>query len=126
VGSARIAIAAFLEQRERQCDILSMLGIYAEHNFEGIATSDESWFQYSSSSDSIFADSRESAVPRIRRDISGQKTMLTICCTTRQLRVLKALPKGTKFNQDYFIDAVFPGLHNEKRQISRKEGFPSF
>jgi hypothetical protein len=42
---------------------LSMLGMYAEHDFEGIATGDESWFQYSSYSDSMFADSRESVVP---------------------------------------------------------------
>jgi hypothetical protein len=33
-----------------------MLEIYAEHYFEGIATGDESWFQYSSYSDSMFAD----------------------------------------------------------------------
>jgi hypothetical protein len=46
--------------------------MYAEHNVEGIATGDESWFQYSSSSDSMFADSRESVVSRIRPDISGQ------------------------------------------------------
>jgi hypothetical protein len=50
-----------------------MLGMYAEHNCEGIATSDVSWSQYSSDSDSMFADSRESVVPRIRRDISGKK-----------------------------------------------------
>jgi hypothetical protein len=53
--------------------LLSLLGMYAEHHFEGIATSDESWFQCSSYSDSMFASSRESVVPRIRRDISGQK-----------------------------------------------------
>jgi hypothetical protein len=40
--------------------------------------------------------------------------------------VLEALPKGSKFNQDYFIDAIFPRLYNEERRISRKEGFPAF
>jgi hypothetical protein len=28
--------------------------------------------------------------------------------------VLKARPTGTKFNQDYFFQATFAGLHNEK------------
>jgi hypothetical protein len=74
----------------------------------------------------MFAGSRESVMPRIRRDISGQKTMLTIFFTSRRLLVLEALPKGTKFNQDYFIDAIFPGLYHEKTRISRKEGFPAF
>jgi hypothetical protein len=40
--------------------------------------------------------------------------------------VLEALRKGAKFNQDYFIHAIFPALYNEKRRISRKEGFPAF
>jgi hypothetical protein len=37
-----------------------------------------------------------------------------------------ALPTGTKFNQDYFIRAIFPGLSNEKKQISRKKVSPFF
>jgi hypothetical protein len=78
--------------------LLSLLGIYAEHNFKGIATGDESWFQYSSYSDSMFAGSRESVVPRIRRDIFGQKTLLPIFFLSRRLPVLKPLRKDTKFN----------------------------
>jgi hypothetical protein len=106
--------------------LLSLLGMYAEHNFEGIATGDEPWFQYSSYSDSMFAGSRESVVARIRRDISRQKTMLTIFCTSTRLLVLEARPKGTKFNQDYFIDAIFPRFYHERRRISRKVGFSAF
>jgi hypothetical protein len=105
---------------------LSLLGINAEHNFKGIATGDESWFQYSSYSDLMFAGSKESVVPRIWRDISGQETLLPIFFPSIRLLVLKALPKGTTFNQDYFVDAIFPGLYNEKRRISCKEGFPAF
>jgi hypothetical protein len=95
-------------------------GMYAEHYCEGIATGDESRFPYSSYSDSMLADSRSSAVPRIRQDISGHKTMITILFTSTPLLVLEALPKCTKFNQDYFIHAIFPGLYNEKTRISRK------
>jgi hypothetical protein len=74
----------------------------------------------------MFAGSKESVVPRIRHDISGQKTMLPIFFTSTRLLVLEALPKATKFNHDYFIDAIFPRLYNEKRRISRKEGFLAF
>jgi hypothetical protein len=56
--------------------------MYTEHNLEGIATGDEFWFQYSSYSDSMFAGSREGVAPRIRWDISRQKTMLTIFFTS--------------------------------------------
>jgi transposase len=42
------------------------------------------------------------------------------------LLVLNLLPKGTKFNQDYFIDAVLPNLYSEKRRIVSRKGLPSF
>jgi hypothetical protein len=40
--------------------------------------------------------------------------------------VLNFLPKGTKFNQNYFIDTVLPNLYNEKRRIVRRMGLPDF
>jgi hypothetical protein len=52
--------------------------------------------------------------------------MITIFFTSTRLLVLEARPKGAKFNQDYFVNAIFPGLYNEKRRISRKEDFPAF
>jgi hypothetical protein len=79
---------------------------------------DESWFQYSSYSDSMFADSRENAMPRIREDISAQKTMILIFFTSRRLLVLETLPKDTKFNQDYCIQGQFPWLYSDKTRIS--------
>jgi hypothetical protein len=73
----------------------------------------------------MFADSRESIGTRMLRAVSGQKILLPISFPSRGLLVLKSLLNGTKFNQDYFIDAIFPGLHDEKRRISRKDGFPA-
>jgi hypothetical protein len=46
--------------------------------------------------------------------------------TSIRLLVLNFLPKGTKFNQYYFIDTVLPNLSSEKRQIARRKGLPSF
>jgi hypothetical protein len=60
-----------------------MLEMYAEDNSEGIVTGDEFCFQYSSYSDLMFAGSRESVVPRIRRDISGRETLVTIFFLSR-------------------------------------------
>jgi hypothetical protein len=50
-----------------------MLAMYAEHNFEGIAIGDESWFRYFSYSDSMFAHSRESVVQEFGRIFLHQK-----------------------------------------------------
>jgi transposase len=52
--------------------------------------------------------------------------MVTIFFTSTRLFVLNFLPKGTRFNQDYFIDTVLPNLYSEKRRITRHNGLPSF
>jgi hypothetical protein len=52
--------------------------------------------------------------------------MATTFFTSIRLLVLSFLPKGTKFDQDYFIDTVLPNLYSEKRRIARRKGLPSF
>jgi hypothetical protein len=91
--------------------LLDMLQLYAEHNFEGITTGDESWFLYPTYEDSMFAPSAREVVPRTQQNISVKKTTVTIFFTSTRLWVLNLLPKGTKFNQDYFIDTVLPNLY---------------
>jgi hypothetical protein len=38
--------------------------------------------------------------------------------TARQLIALDALPKGQKYNQEYFVENILPPLLNEKKRIS--------
>jgi hypothetical protein len=95
--------------------LFAMLQSYAEHNFEGITTGDESWFLYTTYGDSMFATSAREVVPRTKQNISAKKTMVTIFFTSTRLLVLNFHPQGTKFNQDYFIDTALPNLYSEKR-----------
>jgi hypothetical protein len=106
--------------------LLDILQLYAEHNFEGITTGDESWFLYTTYGDSMFTASAREVVPRTRQNIYAMKTMVTIFFTSTRLLVLNFLPKGTKFNQDYFADTVLPNLSSEKRRIARRKYLPSF
>jgi hypothetical protein len=105
---------------------LDILQLYAEHNFEGITTGEELWFLYTTYGDSMFATPAREVVSRAKQDISAKKTMVIIFFTSTQLLVLNFLPKGTKFNQDYFIDTVLPNLYSEKRRIARRKDLPSF
>jgi hypothetical protein len=50
----------------------------------------------------------------------AQNTMITIFFTARQLILLDVLPKGSKFNQQYFIDYVFPDLKTENLDFRRR------
>jgi hypothetical protein len=106
--------------------ILDMLQLYAKHNFEGITTGDESWFLYTTYGDSMFAMSAREVVPRTKQNISVMNAMVTIFFTSTRLLVLNFFPKGTKFNQNYFIDTILPNLYSEKRRITRGKGLPSF
>jgi hypothetical protein len=103
-----------------------MLQLYTGHNFDGITTGDESWFLYTTYGDSMFATSAREVVPRTKQQIPAKKTIVKIFFTSIQLFVLNFLPKGTNFNQDYFIDTMLPNLYSEKRRIARRKSLPSF
>jgi hypothetical protein len=106
--------------------LLDMLQLYAEHSFEGITTGDESWFLYATYGDSMFAISAREVVLKTKHNIYAKKTMVGISFTSIRLLVLNFLPKGTKFNEDYFIDTVLPILYSEQRRIARRKVLPSF
>jgi hypothetical protein len=109
-----------LSETQKKCrvdqsrSVPDMLQLYARHNFGGITTGDESWFLYSTYTNSMFAVSAAEVVSRTKQNISAWKTMVTIFFTSTRLLVLNFLPRGTRFNQDYFIYAVLPNLDREK------------
>jgi hypothetical protein len=74
----------------------------------------------------MFAISAREMVSMTKQNISAQKTMVTVFFKSTRLLGLNFLPKGTKFNQDYFIDPVASNLYSAKRQIARRKGLPSF
>jgi transposase len=70
----------------------------------------------------MFVPSAEGVIARTKQDISARKTIITIFFTSAGLLVLNFLLKETKFNQDYFIDAIFPELYSERIGIARRKG----
>jgi histone-lysine N-methyltransferase SETMAR len=88
--------------------------------FDGIATGDESCFQYMYMSNSMFAPSRDLAATRTKDADGTKKTMLTVFFTSRRLIVLEALPKETTCTQHDFISDILPDLSGEKLRYRRK------
>jgi hypothetical protein len=68
----------------------------------------------------MFARAPSEVIPRTRQTIGAKKTMITIFFTVGQLIRLDILPKGSKFNQEYFIDSVFPDLATENLNFRRR------
>jgi hypothetical protein len=52
--------------------------------------------------------------------------MLTVRFSGERLLVLEALPKGRKFNQDYFLQSVLPALKNENDGVTKRTQVQTF
>jgi hypothetical protein len=100
--------------------LLQILQMLQPNAVDGIATGDESWFQYMYISNSAFAPSRNLAATRTKDADRTKKTMLTVFFTTRMLIILEALPKETAFTQHYFSSDILPDLDSEKLRCHRK------
>jgi histone-lysine N-methyltransferase SETMAR len=116
--------AAQKKDRVDQCKLL--LGLLREqsaHNFNTIATGDESWFRYAYPARTMYAGSRSEVTPFVRSGISASKVMLTVFFTGTRLLVVDALPKGRKYNQEYFIEYILPLLSRQK-SLNRRQKPP--
>jgi hypothetical protein len=100
--------------------MLQILHHPEENHFEGIATSDDSWFQYSYPSSKTLARSPTYAIPRTRQAIRRKETMIMILFTGQKLILLDIFRKGSKFNQLYFIDYILPDLKRGNVNFHRR------
>jgi hypothetical protein len=99
----------------------------AESNvFKGIATGDESWFRSCYPSSTTFAQAPSEVISRTRQAIGAQNTKITIFFTARQLLLLNVLSKGSKFDQQYFIDYAFLDLKTENLNFCRRMPLATF
>jgi histone-lysine N-methyltransferase SETMAR len=106
---------------EASTELLQILNDLEADSFDGIATGDESWFQYLYESSALFAKSPGDVTPRTSQEIDVKKPMFTIFFTNTKLLIAEYLPKDQKYNQDYFISDILPGLEREKMRYQRRK-----
>jgi hypothetical protein len=104
--------------------LLGMLQLHPEYNFEGIATSNESWFRHT-----IYATVNACSFS----ERGGTEVKAHDFCPTNDDDVFlhtystagAEFPTSwINFNQDYFIMTVLPGLESEKTRIAECKGMP--
>jgi len=103
---------------------LTIVTNLAEKTVQGIVPGDESWFAYLIESDAMFASSPAEVTPRVRPSISCKK-VITLCFMANGRLILDALPKGSKSNQDYFIDNLLPALNQVRTGNARHKVAPT-
>lgn len=73
----------------------------------------------------MFAQSPEKVQPSISNTIYSKKCMITIAFSGNRLYCLGGLPKGTKFNQDYFVEnilsTIMENIKNSKKRAPIKK-----
>jgi histone-lysine N-methyltransferase SETMAR len=89
-------------------------------DFDGVATDNESWFQYIYQSSEMFARSLADVIPRIQQAIGAKKIMMTMFFTGRRLIMLAIIPRGGQYNQLYFVDNILPDLKKGKLGFTRR------
>jgi hypothetical protein len=102
---------------EASTELVQILNDLEADSFDGIATGDQSWFQYLYESSAVFLKSPRDVIPRTRKEMGVKKTMFTIFFTNGKLLIAEYLPKGRKYSQDCFISDILPEWEREKNEI---------
>jgi hypothetical protein len=84
-------------------ELLQVLSVQSTRQWHDIVTLDESWIDLFSEHDLIWTTPGESVVDMERHTNQSRKSMLTVVWNPIEFHVLKALPKGRKFNAEYDI-----------------------
>jgi hypothetical protein len=100
--------------------LLNLLQRHQTADFNAITTEDESWFRHVYPAGTMYAKSPCDITSCVRNGIGTSKVLIVIFTGTRPL-VLKALPKGWKFNQNYFLEEVLRSLSRRKMANRRKK-----
>jgi hypothetical protein len=84
-------------------ELLQILSVQSPRHGHDIVTLDKSWVYLFSEHDLMWTAPGEIVVDRERHTVQSSKFMLTIVWNSIGFHVLKALPKGRKFNAQYYI-----------------------
>jgi hypothetical protein len=84
-------------------ELLQVLSVQSTRQWRDIVTLDESWIYLFSEHDLMWTAPGEIVADREQHTVQSLKFMLTVVWNPIRFRVLKALPKGRKFNAQYYI-----------------------
>jgi transposase len=101
----------------KSIDLLHLLNSMKHHSWRNIVTLDESWFYLATDYDSIWLPPAEAPPTREKKMISSPKLMLTIVWNPHGFHIIDILPKGAKFNSDYYISHILTPLAEIKESI---------
>jgi hypothetical protein len=85
--------------------LLQVLSVQSTRQWHDIVTLDESWIYLFSGHDLMWTAPGKIVVDRERPPVQSPKFLLTVVWNPIGFHVLKAFPKGRKFNAQYYANA---------------------
>jgi hypothetical protein len=90
--------------------LLQILSVQSTRQWHYIVTLDESWIYLFSEHDLMWTAPGEIIVDRERHTVQSPKFILTVVWNPIGFHVLKALPKGRKFNAQYYTNDILVAI----------------
>jgi hypothetical protein len=95
---------------------LQVLSLQSTRQWRDIVTLDESWIYLFSEHDLMWTAPGEIVVDRERHTVQLLKFMLTVLWNPIGFHVLKAIPRGRKFNAQYYTNDIMVAISDWRRQ----------
>jgi hypothetical protein len=107
------------QKREFSSGVLrGLLEVQRSRSWHDIVTLDEAWFYFKTDYETIWLPPGVAPPQRERHTIASKKMMITIVWNPSGFHVIRALPKGAKFNADYYMSEILtPLLQWRSRQV---------
>jgi hypothetical protein len=96
--------------------LLQVLSVQSTRQWHDIVTLDESWIYLFSDHDLMWIAPGEIVVDREWHTVQSPKLMLTVVWNPIGFHVLKALPKGRKFNAQYYVNDILVAISDWRRK----------
>jgi hypothetical protein len=100
--------------------LLQVLSVRSTRQWHDIVTLDESWIYLFSEHDLMWTALGEIVFDRERHTVQSRKFILTVVWNPIGFHVLKALPKGRKFNAQYYTTDILVAISDWRRQTGEQ------
>jgi hypothetical protein len=97
-------------------ELLQVLSMQSTRQWHDSVTLDESWSGLFSEHNLMWTAPGEIAVDREQRTVQSPKFMLAVVWNPIGFHVMEALPKGRKFNTQYYINDILVAISDWRRQ----------
>ena len=102
--------------------LLKVLQEASQSNYQFFMTGDESWFYLTTNHETQWLPLSEKPSKKIKTTIGVKKYMLTIFWNTFGFPLVKILPEGMTFNDDYFITEILEPIYQNTARLREESG----